>query len=180
MVRSSRIHRPSSRSPARDFLRAAWAGAALAAAAAVAAPVLAEGPSRPVQRLIEVAQDLFPEVETERVSAAPKPGEPAAVLTARLRPEVAVRRVRQASERARTFSGGAVAGAAVDGSPGIRLSVMGASGREIGTLLVVGAGREVRIEVRAAGDEAAPPPVESLPAVPVPPDPVMRTFPLQD
>lgn len=180
MVCASRIHRPSSRFPVGDPLGAPWAGVALVVAAVVAAPVLAQGPSRPVQHLIEVVQDLFPEVESQRVLPAPKPGEPAVVLTARIRPEVAIRRVRQASERARTFPGGAVAGAAVDGSPGIRLAVKGASGREIGTLWVVGAGREVRIEVRAAGDEGAMPPVESLPAVPVPPEPVMRTFPLQE
>ncbi len=148
--------------------------------AVIPAIAVAEGPSRPVQHLIEVVHDLFPEVESQRVLPAPKPGEPAAVLTARIRPEVAIRRVRLASERARTLSGGAVAGAVVDERPGIRLAVNGASGREIGTLLVVGAGGGIRIEVQAAGDEGATPPVESLPAVPVPPEPVMRAFPLQD
>ncbi len=146
----------------------------------VAAVGAAQGVPRVVQHLIEVAQDLFPEVESQRVVPSPGPGEPAAVLTARLRPEVAFRRVRQASERARTFSGGAVAGEVEARDAGVRLAVRGVSGQEIGTLSVTGVGREVRIEVWPSDSAGGVPPVESLPAMPLAPEPVMRVFPLKE
>lgn len=138
----------------------------------------AKGPTRLTQHLIEVALDLFPEIESQRVHPSPNPGEPAAVLTARIRPEVATKRVRQASERARTFAGGAVAGTVVVDDNGIRLAVRAASGHDLGTLFVVGVKREVRIEIWPA--EGAVSPVEALPPLPVAPQPVMRLFPLED
>lgn len=175
MIRASRIPSRSS-SGSGAVISALVAVAALAASTWMPGSALGQGPARPVQHLIEVAQDLFPEVETQRVLPSPKPGEPSAILTARLRLDVAVRRVRQASERARTFPGGAVAGEATEVGEGVRLAVHGGSGREIGAIVVIGAGREVRIEVRVA--DAGTPPAESLPQVPVSPGPVMRMFPL--
>ncbi len=175
MIRASRIPSRSS-SGSGAVISALVMVAALAASTWMPGSAWGQGLARPVQHLIEVAQDLFPEVETQRVLPLPRPGEPSAILTARLRLDVAVRRVRQASERARTFSGGAVAGEATAVDEGVRLVIREGSGREIGTLVVVGAGREVRVEVRVAGGDV--PPVETLPPVPVAPEPVMRTFPL--
>lgn len=153
-------------------------GPILAGMIAVSDLAFAQAPPRIVQHLMDAVQDLVPEVNSQRVVPSPKAGEPVAVLTARIRADIVQRRVRQASERARTFAGGLVAGVVTTEDRGTKLSIRGASGSEVGFLLFVASGRDLRIEVYSV--EQAPPDPGELPVMPMEPPPVMRVFPLQE
>lgn len=144
-----------------------------------ALPVFGQSSSRDVIRLAEVAEELFPEVESRRIIPDAKPGEPEAILVARLRFESAQKRLQQASQRGRVFGGSAVAGEyrALGGSA--MLVIRDIAGQEIGRLVISPAGKDVQIEVKRGEAEGLVPESVLSPAQ-VELEPVMKTFPLKD